>query len=192
MQNAFFAPPPFRLDSYLCPLAKGSHLLPPPSLLPRGKLTYVRPGRLRAAVSQTRTILRYLASTRPEHGLMGKDFKEQMRADLLAEVCQELMDQFCRMTYSAWIDFPSRRSHFLASVLPAYLGRFERGIRSNLPKEWCAGASLTYADFLLYEAFFQVALPSPFGPPKSPLRHAASGPRGHTNTVTGINVGTHT
>jgi hypothetical protein len=38
------------------------------------------------ALSQTHTIMRYLASSRPQHGLMGSSLKQTTQADLLSEV----------------------------------------------------------------------------------------------------------
>ena len=87
---------------------------------------------------------------------MGSDLKQQTRVDLTSEVCQEMLDAFTKVTYSAWIEFSAAKSNFLAEVLPGYLNRFERAIKCNLPGGWCTGATLTYADFLLHEALFQV------------------------------------
>ena len=78
------------------------------------------------ALSQTRTIMRYLATSRPEHMLMGKNVKQQIQADLVSEVTQEMLDQFCRMTYSNWLEFPVKRVEFISNILPGYLARFDR------------------------------------------------------------------
>ena len=50
------------------------------------------------AISQTHTIMRYLASSRPDHGLMGTSLKQSTQADLISEVI------VCRSAPFSWID----------------------------------------------------------------------------------------
>mmetsp|Transcript_27710 Transcript_27710/g.54153 ORF Transcript_27710/g.54153 Transcript_27710/m.54153 type:complete len:281 (+) Transcript_27710:60-902(+) len=105
------------------------------------------------AVSQTRTIMRYLARSRPEHKLLGTTPKEETRADLMTEVVFDIWSTFFTMTYSSWLDFASKRDSFFRETLPPQMRRLDRELKVF---EWAAGPTLTYSDFLIHEALFQM------------------------------------
>eukprot|EP00283_Hemiselmis_rufescens_P012189 CAMPEP_0173437452 /NCGR_PEP_ID=MMETSP1357-20121228/18034_1 /TAXON_ID=77926 /ORGANISM="Hemiselmis rufescens, Strain PCC563" /LENGTH=254 /DNA_ID=CAMNT_0014402633 /DNA_START=197 /DNA_END=957 /DNA_ORIENTATION=- len=111
------------------------------------------------AVSQTKAILRHLARSRPEHALLGKTDQEQTRADMMVEVVMDLWREFYTMTYCSWLEHATLKSLFYDKALPAHMGRIERACKAS---DWIAGATLTYADFFIYEALYQM---QQFNPP---------------------------
>uniref|UniRef100_A0A6T8PN48 glutathione transferase n=1 Tax=Hemiselmis andersenii TaxID=464988 RepID=A0A6T8PN48_HEMAN len=105
------------------------------------------------AVSQTRAILRYLARSRPEHSLLGKTDEEQTRADVMVEAVMDLWREFFTMTYCSWIELDAKKHVFYEKTLPVHMARLEKQLQKF---EWAAGPNLTYADFFVHEALYQM------------------------------------
>jgi glutathione S-transferase len=110
-------------------------------------------------LTETHTIMRHLAVTRPEHQLMGRSVLETVKADQLSEVLHDCMAGLTNTTYTSWFAFAPAREKWLSSSLPNQMSLLEACCSSSAGSAesswWAAGPNLTYADFILYEFLAQ-------------------------------------
>ncbi|XP_013392126.1 glutathione S-transferase Mu 1 [Lingula anatina] len=98
-------------------------------------------------IVQSRAIMMHLAR---KHNLYGSTEAERIRADVLASQLGDNLMGFVRVCLSTRMfkaDFKAKKEEFLKG-LPDTLKSYSDFLGDN---PWCAGKSITYADFGLYE-----------------------------------------
>lgn len=106
-------------------------------------------------LTQSTTILRHLGR---KHGLVGRTLKEQAMCDLLFDTAYDYKSILVDTAYSR--QRVEAFQHFAAKTQPHYFAQFERSLERSAG-QWCAGSTLTIADFFLAEMLDQSVLMVP-------------------------------
>jgi len=93
---------------------------------------------------QSDAILRHVART---HGLYGSSAGDAARCDELHEGVRDVRAQLARLRSAAPGDVPALRAELAETVLPRWLGHFERRLGGGA---WFVGGALTYADLSVW------------------------------------------
>jgi glutathione S-transferase len=89
--------------------------------------------------------------------LIGSNEKEIAQCDMMYDTVCDLRRQVVMLAYTKKSEYPEKLKQFAAS-LPDELTAYSKYLEG---KEWFAGSSLTYCDFLFYEMFLEISLMVP-------------------------------
>ncbi|ORX95653.1 glutathione S-transferase [Basidiobolus meristosporus CBS 931.73] len=115
-----------------------------PTLQPLEQLPIVWHGDLK--IRQSKAILRYMAR---KHGGEGKNEREILQADIVAESTNEWRQKFSFLCYNP--DFESLKDQYIKETIPHYMKVLEYFLVENGNTGYFAGSDFTYADVCAFD-----------------------------------------
>jgi len=102
-------------------------------------------------LTQTHAIMRYLGR---KFNLAGATEQERMRCDMAEQQMADLRGYYVQWSYTP----QPKHGEMKAAAMDAFKGMLKGFSQFLGSHHWMAGATLTHADFLCYEIFYQLAV----------------------------------
>ncbi|ORX98648.1 glutathione S-transferase [Basidiobolus meristosporus CBS 931.73] len=115
-----------------------------PTLAPLHQLPIVWNGDIK--MSQSKAILRYMAN---KHGANGKNAREALQADIVAEATNDWRRKYTALCYNP--EFDNLKTAYIEETIPFYLKAFEYYLEENGNTGYFAGSDFTYADVCVFD-----------------------------------------
>ncbi|ORX98647.1 glutathione S-transferase [Basidiobolus meristosporus CBS 931.73] len=115
-----------------------------PSLVPLHQVPIAWHGDIK--MSQSKAILRYMAN---KHGANGKNAREALQADIVAEATNDWRRKYAVLCYNP--EFDNLKTAYIEETIPFYLKAFEYYLEENGNTGYFAGSDFTYADVCVFD-----------------------------------------